>query len=166
MKLTDEAWQKVEGGYRILYDASVPLRQLEQTTNPEKVKNIFAELWEELHHQGDVGIASYIALPQLVRICELKDIFDTNLLGLCCVIEQQRHFGNNPILPNEFQNYYDQGLLDLKDFVLNNINKDLDDSTYTMALATLATCTRRIKLGKAIMELEDRDIVDEFLKQF
>lgn len=166
MELTDETWKTYEGGYRTLYDASVPLRQLEQSTNPEELQNIFDELWNELHHQGDVGVASYLALPQLVRICKAKKIFDFNLLGLCCVIEQQRHLGDNPTLPEEFTEYYRKGLLDLKALVLANIDKDLNESVYTVALATLATCSGRTKLGKAIMELEDKDIMDEFLEQF
>ena len=149
-----------------MYDPSVPLRHLEQTTAPRELQNIFDELWNELHHQGDVGVASYLALPQLVRICKSKEIFDFNLLGLCCVIEQQRHLAPNPALPTEFSEYYFKGLLDLKAFVLERMNKELDDSVYIIALATLATCTGRIKLGKAIMELEDPDIMNEFLEQF
>ena len=166
MTLTDKIWQDLEGGYKIPYDASVPLRKLEQANDLETIKQILEELWNELHHQGDVGLASYLAVPQLVRIGKSKDLFDWNLLGLCSVIEQQRHLGDNPTLPPEFQEYYDQGLENLKQFVLDNLNRDLDDTTYITALATFATCTGRTKLGKAIMELEDKDIVDEFLQQF
>jgi len=166
MNLTDKIWKNLEGGYRLPYDASVPLSQLEQTNDPEVIKQIWKELWNELHHQGDVGLASYLALPQLVRIGKLKKLFDWNLLALCSVIEQQRRLGNNPVLPLEFQDYYDQGLADLKQFVIHILRQDMDDDTYVIALATLATCTGRIKLGKAIMELQNKDIVDEFLQRF
>lgn len=166
MNLTDEIWQDLEGGYKKPYDVSVPLRQLEQTNDSETIKNIWEELWNELHHQGDVGIASYLAVPQLVRIGKSKNIFDLNLLGLCCVIEQQRHLGDNPTLPIEFQDYYNRGLMDLKQFVLDNMNRELDNTIYTIALSTLATCNGQTKLGKAIMEMEDKDLMDEFLKQF
>ena len=105
MELTDKIWQELEGGYRNLYDASNPLSQFENTNEPEIIKKIWEELWNELHHQGDVGIASYLAVPQLIRIGIKKDLFDWNLLGLCTVIEQQRHLGDNPDLPIEFQNY-------------------------------------------------------------
>ena len=166
MELIDEIWQELEGGYRIPYDVSVPLKRLEQTNDPETIRKIWAELWNELHHQGDVGLASYLAVPQLVRIGKSKNLFDCDLLGLCIVIEQQRHLGDNPPLPVEFQNYYDHGLEELKQFVLDNLNRDLDDSTYAFALAAFATCTGRTKLGKAIMELEDKSIMDQFLEQF
>ncbi|RYD73410.1 MAG: hypothetical protein EOP53_20165 [Sphingobacteriales bacterium] len=166
MNLTDETWKKHEGGYRKLYDPSIPLRKLEKATNPRAIQKIFSELWNELHHQGDVGVASYLALPQLIRICKSKEIFDYNLLALCSVIEQQRHLGANPNLPIEFKEYYLQGLLELQTFVIANIEKELANSVYTVALATLATCSGRIKLGKAIMELEDEEILDDFLEQF
>ncbi|MBT1696728.1 hypothetical protein KK083_07575 [Fulvivirgaceae bacterium PWU4] len=35
--------------------------------------------------------------------------------------------------------------------------------TWQMACAALATCSGRIKLGKAVMELEE-DVMDEFLE--
>jgi hypothetical protein len=166
MKLTDDIWKTLNGGYKIPYDASIPLRQLETSNDTKTINKILKELWNELHHQGDVGIASYFSLPQIVRIGKLKGLYDSNILGLCCVIEQQRHLGNNPVLPTEFTDYYNNGLTELKQFVLENINGDLDQSTYTLSLATLATCNGNIELGKAILELEDKDILDEFLKQF
>ena len=166
MELTDKIWQELEGGYKTLYDASVPLIQLENTDDPEAIKKVWEELWNELHHQGDVGTASYLAVPQLVRIGIKKDLFDWNLLGLCVVIEQQRHLGSNPSLPLEFQDNYKKGLSDLKEFVIKNLNNDLDKTTSIMALSTIATCDGRIKMGKAIMEMEDEDLLNEFLQQF
>ncbi len=166
MDLTDKRWQDFDGGYRSPYDASIPLKQLQETNDDEKIKEIFDELWNELHHQGDVGVASYMAVPQLIRIARLKNRFDRQTLCLSIVIEQQRHLGNNPTLPSEFQEYYDHGIKDLEQFVLKNLEHDLDVTTYTIALATLATCRGRIRLGKAIMELEDEEIMNEFLEQF
>ena len=166
MKLTDKIWQGLDGGYRVTYDASIALKQLEQTTDPATIKTLLDELWNELHHQGDVGLASYLSVPQLARLAKTKRLFDWSLLGLCSVIEQQRHLGTNPDLPSEFHDYYHKGLADLKQFVIDNIHKDLDDTTFNIALSTLATCSGQIKLGKAISELVDNDTMDEFLTQF
>ena len=121
MTLNDDLWKTLEGGYRTIYDVSTPLRQLEAAVDKEKIKEIFHELWDRLHHQGDVGVASYLALPQLVRIGKSKGLFDWNLLALCSVIEQQRHISYNPPLPAEFSEYYESGLKELKQFVLTNI---------------------------------------------
>ena len=166
MELTDKISKEVEGGYKTLYDASISLKLLEVTTDIKTIDRIWEEFWNELHHQGDVGLASYLSLPQLVRICKIKGLYDWNLLAICCVIEQQRNMGNNPKLPKEFAEYYNNGLLELKRFAISKLITNLDHSTYTLSLATIATCNQQIELGKAIMELEDKDILKEFLTQF
>lgn len=166
MQLTDPIWKELAAGYRVPYDVSVPLRKLEQADDPEIVEGILEELWNELHHQGDVGLASYLAVPQLVRIGKSKAIVNTDLLGLCCVIEQQRHAENNPCLPAAFEDYYQNGLKALKLLALDYLQRDLDETTLVTALATIATCSGNIKIGKAIFELDDPDILDEFLTQF
>jgi hypothetical protein len=165
MTLDDIRWRELQGGYRIEYDASIPLRQLEAAKDEIEINKIYDELWNELHNQGDVGLASYLSLPQLVRIGKSKGRFDLNLFGLCCVIEQQRHLGQNPSLPKEYTDYYYNGLRELKQFVISNIAAEKDETILRMALAAFATCSGQVKLGKSIMEL-DNDVMDEFLKQF
>jgi len=163
--LDDPIWRTLEGGYKILYDASIPLRKLQQTNDIKVIQEVWTELWDELHHQGDVGIASYLAVPQLARIGVNKDLYNWNLLGICSVIEQQRHMGDNPQLPEEYQDYYNDGIQVLKQFIVANINRETDETTFRVALSTLAVCNGQIKLSKAISELED-DVLEEFLKQF
>src|SRR5688572_362023 len=102
LQLNDNLWKELKGGYKLRYDVSVPLKQLEKATDNETIAKIFEELWNELHHQGDVGLASYLALPQLVRISREKNLFDWNVLALCATIEQQRHLGKNPEFFIEF----------------------------------------------------------------
>lgn len=164
--LDDKIWQSSEGGYRTEYDASIPLKQLEITNDPRETEIIFDELWNELHHQGDVGLASYLALPQLVRIAIQKNMFDRRVIDLCAVIEQQRYVARNPPLPEQYQQYYSQGLADLKSFVLANLHRQLDESTFNAACSALATASGYVKLGKAILNLDDESTLDEFLEQY
>ena len=165
MTLDDNLWKTLQGGYKTDYDASIPLRKLEGTNNKGEIEKIFKELWNELHHQGDVGLASYLALPQLVRIAKSKGLFDWNVLGLCSVIEQQRNLGQNPALPQEYMDYYKGGLRELKEFVISKMNSEMDETLLLTALSTVATCNGQTKLGKAIINLEP-DILDEFLERF
>jgi hypothetical protein len=159
-------WQTLKGGYKIPYDASVPLRQLEGATSAEQMKPIFRELWNKLHHQGDVGVASYLALPHLVRIAKEKSLTDWNALALCAAIEQQRILGDNPALPSEFSAFYAQGLEELKSLALSILaHSMLDDETFRSASSAVATATGRVKLGKVILDL-DSATLDEFLEQF
>ena len=49
---------------------------------------------------------------------------------------------------------------------MDSIKKNLDEETFTYAIAALATCKGLTKLGKAIVEMADGDILGEFLEQF
>lgn len=165
MTLDDNIWKQLKGGYKITYDVSVPLRQLEKTTDKKEIERILDELWNELHHQGDVGEASYLAVPQLVRIAKSKGLFDWKIYGLCAVIEQQRHLGKNPQIPTEYIDYYKNGLIELNQFIISNLNERHDDMDLRVILSTIATCKGQPKLGKAIMDMSD-DVLDEFLEQY
>src|SRR5258706_16049593 len=98
ISLHDKIWQQLYGGYKIPYDVSIPLRELENLTDSEKEEEIYKELWEELHHQGDVGLASYLALPQTCKNRYSQKKFNCDILDICTTIEQQRHLGDNPTL--------------------------------------------------------------------
>jgi hypothetical protein len=63
LPLSDPKWRTFDGGYRDKYDASVPLARLESEI--EGLDSVWSELWENLHHQGDVGIGSYAAIPHI-----------------------------------------------------------------------------------------------------
>lgn len=166
MKLTDKFWAKLDGGYRTLYDVSVPLIKMEQSGDPAVHAAIWEELWQNLHHQGDVGLASYMALPQLVRITKEKGLVDWNLFALCSIIEQQRHENDNPDLPTAAQKYYQDGLTELNELALETLKTDQEDTLFTTALAAIATCSGRTRLGKALVQLEDEEVLEEFLEQF
>ncbi|MCO6455369.1 MAG: hypothetical protein J5I93_08710 [Pirellulaceae bacterium] len=96
LDLNDPRWKKYKGGYGVIYDASVPLRRLfeEGASQP-----IWDELWQELHHQGDIGAASYAAVPHLLEFARRSKKLDWNVFGLVATIEMSRDEG--PKLPKE-----------------------------------------------------------------
>jgi hypothetical protein len=96
LRFDDERWTKFFGGYRTAFDARPPLRNLESNV---QVKEAWHELWEELHHQGDVGEASYAAVPHIVRIHRERGLDDWNTYALVAVIELARGKGKNPVYP-------------------------------------------------------------------
>ncbi len=73
MNSDSEIWKESEAGYRTPYDASIPLAELEKTGQPDRIKEILEEFWNEFHHQGDAGIASCLTIPQWIRIAQQKD---------------------------------------------------------------------------------------------
>ena len=166
MEFSDTRWKKLNGGYRIPYDASLNLTRLQDTNDKNTISEVLDELWENLHHQGDVDLASYLAVPHLINIAVEKNIFSWKLLSLCNTIEQQRQDLVNPKLPEEFKAFYLIGLTNLKSFALGHLNKELSQIDLITALSTVATCNGQFKIGKAIMEMEDEDLINEFLQQF
>jgi hypothetical protein len=65
LALNDHRWTMMTGGYRTPLDPRPLLSKLESARDTAAV---WAELWDELHHQGDVGDASYAAVPHLADI--------------------------------------------------------------------------------------------------
>jgi hypothetical protein len=164
MDLDNRIWATLNGGYKIPYNASRPLKKLRDATRQEDLEDIFTELWDNLHHQGDVGIASYVAVPQLVSICISKKSLDWNFIGLCSLIENCRLNGHNPELPNEYQDDYFQSLNEFERYLLLNFKGITDQTALRLTLALLATVNGQPGLGRAI-EILDEDLLPEFLQQ-
>ena len=71
--MTDEQWRGLEGGYRLPLDPRPMLARLRAGD-----VNAWDDLWQDLHHQQDVGVASYAAVPELVSIHRERDEPDWN----------------------------------------------------------------------------------------
>ena len=54
---------------------------------------------DNLHHQGNVGEASYAAVTALVDLYCSDHLPDWNLFALTATIEVERHRKGNPSLP-------------------------------------------------------------------
>ena len=86
----------LKGGYGVPYDPESAINKL-SSSHDEAI----SELWENLYHQGDVGLASYAAIPALVLAGELS---------LVAAIEVARNSGSNPDLPVNLKEMYEQAL--------------------------------------------------------
>jgi hypothetical protein len=165
MDLDSSAWKDLLGGYKTPYNAARPLKKLRDTTERAETVAIFKELWENLHHQGDVGLASYLAVPQLVRICIGKNSLDWNYIGLCVLIENCRLESHNPELPSEFEDPYLDALAEFEKYLLINFKNITDQTALRFTLALFATVNGQPRLGKSIEKL-DEDLLVEFLDRF
>ncbi|RZM30314.1 MAG: hypothetical protein EOO88_01105 [Pedobacter sp.] len=162
MELDDRRWARFEGGYRMPYDASKPLRRLRDSDNKEASGILVDELWEELHHQGDVGLVSYLSVPHIIKFIIANHSLDSKLVGLVVCIENSRLAGNNPELPAEFDDFYFGGLMELERYLLQNFKNIQDPETLQVTLALLATVNGLAELGRVI-EFVDQDLLEEFI---
>ncbi len=87
-------WNQLQGAYGRPFDPRPALHAIEAGGGS------WESLWEELHHQGDVGLASYAAVPLIARLAESAERPDWNPFALAATIEEARSGGGNPQLPD------------------------------------------------------------------
>jgi hypothetical protein len=108
MDMDGGRWSALEGGYRVAYDPRDALTRLARGD----VASAWPELWNELHHQGDLGLASFAAIPELVRVHAARGIADWNTYALAATIEEARDNPNNPKLPEWLREDYERAWRD------------------------------------------------------
>lgn len=160
LPLFDAKWATLAGGYRVPYDPSAALSKLEQG------QDVWPELWNELHHQGDVGEASYAAVPQLVRIAAAATQRSWNFYALVSAIEVERHRKSNPPVPGWLADDYFAAMRGMQSLALSDLPLRDDALTVQAILAALALCRRQAKLGALLSSLDQSELdelVDEQL---
>lgn len=135
LSLDDRRWQGLEGGYRTQFDPRSLLSELETRKN---TKAAWHELWAELHHQGDVGTASYAAVPHLVRIYRKRSTIDWNTYAIVAVIELARDSEKNPGLPKWLEEEYFQAIRDLAEVGAVEVLQTKDSDEVRAILSILA----------------------------
>lgn len=158
LPLADAKWKELDGGYRIPFDCSVPLRAMEAGAD------VWSELWDELHHQGDLGLASYAAVPHLVRIAAASSIRDWNFYALVATIEVERHRKTNPPLPNWLESSYLSAWSQLLELAVADLKSNTDQTSLRSILAALALAKGDLKLGALLANLDTSEI-EELLEE-
>ena len=149
--MDDERWFGLEGGYKVPYDPREALRRL---ANGDTV-SAWNELWDELHHQGDIGLASFAAVPALVRIHEARSVADWNTYALAATIEEARDKSQNPRLPEWLRDDYERAWRDLERLALAEFSGAADDNLIHSLVAVLALSKGLRTLGRMAMLTED-----------
>ena len=162
MLLTDSKWSTLVGGYRLPYDPRPEISKLAVNLDDESA---WAELWENLHHQGDVGEASYAAVTALVDLYGSENFPDWNLFALATTIEVERHRKGNPSLPEWLSDDYQSAWRKLDQLALATLQETADSETVQSALAVLAIARGDLKLGALIIHLDGSEL-DEILEQY
>ena len=125
--------------------------------------DVWDELWEELHHQGDVGVGSYAAIPQLVRIASEAPDRDWNFYGLVATIEVERHRKDNPTIPAWLRVDYDNALAQASALALADMITKTDSATTLSMFSVVALAKGELKLGAMLSGLDASEF-DEWLE--
>ena len=144
----DSRWQTLEGGYRTVYDPRPALQALELG------EDRWDELWEELHHQGDVGTASYAAVSILAR--SARD--DIHLYALVSTIEIERHRPGNPPLPDWLREEYREAWALLKTRALAELSECRDPLRLRTMMGVLALAAGCLRLGTVLAHSDESEL--------
>lgn len=159
MELSEDGWSRLQGGYRSPYDPRNAIRQLRRKDS----QAVWDELWQELHHQGDVGDASYAAVPEIVRVCRDWIEQDWNAFALIATIEEARGSPKNPPLPDWLKPAYEATWVDLEELALKAFPNATDDALICSILAVLALRKAQPGLSRMslLTEAERQQMLDE-----
>lgn len=157
----DERWASLLGGYRIPYDPRKALRLLERSEDTAQAWN---ELWDELHHQGDIGDASFAAVPYLIDIHDRRGVPDWNTYALAAVIELARDAPENPKLPAVLKEPYDDAWKRLVEIGRRELKAAEDGTLITSILGVLAIGKGQRTVGQFAIDFTE-DEREELLTQ-
>jgi hypothetical protein len=157
LSLDDKRWGDMKGGYRIPYDPRPAFQLLEAG---EQVERAWSELWEDLYHQGDVGQASYAAVPHIVRIHRQRTVVDWNTYALVATIELARGRGNNPTLPDFLKAGYESALRELAELGLGELGRADDKEATRSILGVLALWKGAPTYARILIEFSEDEILE------
>jgi hypothetical protein len=157
LSLDDERWTTLEGGYRMPFDARPWLERLATGKENDVVWHKF---WEELHHQGDVGEASYATVTHLVRIYRQLGIFDWNPYGLVVCIELCRTERKNPPLPNWLNDDYLEAIRELANYGLSQWRQAQSSEDARGILGVLALSKNLRIHAKFLVDYSDDELLE------
>jgi hypothetical protein len=142
-------WNELRGAYDLPFDPRPALAAIEAGTGSWDI------LWQELHHQGDVGVASYAAVPLIARLAENAEQPDWNPFALAAAIEEARSNGRNPELPAWLATDYAEAwhrLFRVAHRCLPDADQDL---LLTVLFAVLALAKGQTMLARFALLTED-----------
>jgi hypothetical protein len=155
--LDDKRWQELEGGYRTRFDPRPLLLKLETGNDTKAAWN---ELWESLHHQGDVGEASYAAVPHLVRIYRDRGVLDWNTYTIVAIIELARDSGKNPELPEWLKEDYLHAIRVLAEVGATEVLRAKDPEIIRAILSILAIAAGARTHAKFLLCYSDAELLE------
>jgi len=157
LSFADDRWLDLKGGYRMQFDPRPLLLQLE---SGQDVAAAWHQLWEQLHHQGDVGEASYAAVPHLVRIYRQSGVVDWNTFGIVALIELRRGQGNNPEVPKWLEEGYFAAIRELAATGVAQLSKASEPEDIRGILSVLAIQKGARIHGRFLLEYSDQELLD------
>lgn len=150
LPLEDPRWSELIGGYRVKYDARPLLDRFAKGTDLDAC---WKEVWDNLHHQSDVGTASYAAFPHLVRVAR-DHRRDWNLYGFGSTLLVEAGRRSNPAVPRFLERGFSDAKEELFEMALSDIRVGVVPMTLRAILEYLAVHGQAPELAEAIGHID------------
>lgn len=162
LPLSDMRWEQYRSGYnRAPLDVRPWIRSL---LGDVQVKSDHWDfLWMKLHHQGTLGEASYAVVPYMTDYVRRIADRNWNIFAFVAVVELQRTEQDNPPVPAEILEAYQESLQELPWLALRGSSQDHWSEDQVRAVAAcLAVSKGNRLLAQAYLELSEQ-LAREFL---
>jgi len=153
----DMHWNRLAGGYKTLFDPRPILAKLE---SQQDTTAAWKQLWEELHHQGDIGEASYATVPELVTIHRKGSMADWNLYAIVAIIELARTEPQNPEVPNWLREDYFRAIEELARMGTRDILTATQSETQRAILSVIAISRGLRTHGKFLVAYSEAELAE------
>jgi hypothetical protein len=115
----------------------------------------YDELWQRVHHQGDLGTAAYAVVPELVRLMGNRKEADWRAYSLIATIDERRKAAGNPSVPDWLEGSYGTAMRELIPPALAHLRRAEDDLDVRSLLAVLAHAKGQRTVGAIALWTED-----------
>ena len=158
LPLDDSRWNEYRGGYNLAVSDLVPfLRKLQSIDLTEEDWKI---LWDDLHHQGDLGEASYAVVPYIVEYARKAPVIAWHAFGFPAVVELERTENNNPEVPEEIRESYTSAMKELPQIALSRGAEAWGEDCFEAVMACLALSLGHRTHARVYLDLTESEIPD------
>jgi hypothetical protein len=157
LSLDDKRWSDLTGGYGTRFDPRSLLEKLEAGNG---LAAAWHDCWDQLHHQGDVGTASYAAVPHIVRIYRKNGLLDWNAYAIVAVVELARLKGANPGVPEWIEDEYFRAIQELAEIGATEILRAQTQEAVRAILGVLAIAKGLRTHGRFLIEFSEPELLE------
>ena len=163
LPLDDPKWKEYRGGYNRVVGCLVPfLTKLQSLEMSDDDWNV---LWDDLHHQGDIGEASYAVVPYLTEYAKSAPKIAWHAFGFAAVVELERTENNNPEVPEAIRDSYFSSINELPNVALERGEDVWGEYCFEPVMACIALSLGRREHARAYLDLTESEI-PEFYKYY
>ena len=155
LPLDDPRWKHYRSGYsRGPMDVTEWIQPLLSARRVDSVHWDF--LWQELHHQGTVGEASYAVIPYLARYVSQSGDLPSDIFAFAAIVELRRTESDNPPIPHEIEDSYAEALQVLPRLAVSQGSPhSWSEAQIRSVSACLALSKGNRLLARAFLELNE-----------